>query len=164
MDRFHELRVCRRTVEAGRVTCAAVSLHVSQPAVSRILSGLEARLGVQLLRRTHSGIIPTEAGASLYRDAIEPRHRLAEDEARTGTAARHPLIRVLPDWVAQCPQIFASWPANRQRPLRAPALPDALIGEVPARLASGPGLPTAWAARTAAAGAERRFAGCDAKA
>jgi len=88
MDRFHELHVFRRVVEAGNVTHAAELLHVSQPAVSRTLSGLEARLGVQLLRRSKKGVVPTEAGAGLYAQAIELLDRLAEVEASASAEAR----------------------------------------------------------------------------
>ena len=96
MDRFHELLVFRRTVEAGNVTHAAEQLHVSQPAVSRTLSGLEARLGVQLLRRSKRGVIPTEAGQSLYREAIDLLDRLAEVEASATaeTQALHGPVRI----------------------------------------------------------------------
>jgi len=83
MDRFHELLVFRRAVETGNVTQAAEQLHVSQPAVSRTLSGLEARLGVQLLRRSKRGVAPTEAGQSLYREATDLLDRLQELEAAT---------------------------------------------------------------------------------
>jgi DNA-binding transcriptional LysR family regulator len=75
-------------VEAGNVTHAAELLHVSQPAVSRTLSGLEARLGVQLLRRSKKGVVPTEAGASLYREAIDLLDRLAEVEASASAEAQ----------------------------------------------------------------------------
>ena len=83
MDRFHELLVFRRAVETGNVTQAAEQLHVSQPAVSRTLSGLEARLGVQLLRRSKRGVAPTEAGQGLYREATELLDRLQEMESAT---------------------------------------------------------------------------------
>lgn len=96
MDRFHELAVFRRAVEVGNVTQAAEQLHVSQPAVSRTLSGLEARLGVQLLRRSKRGVAPTEAGQALYREATELLDRLADAEgaARDGERALSGTVRV----------------------------------------------------------------------
>lgn len=81
MDRFQEMLVFRRVVEAGNVTRAAEALHVSQPAVSRTLAGLEARLGVELLRRTKRGVQPTEAGQAFFRDAVELLDRLDDVEA-----------------------------------------------------------------------------------
>jgi len=83
MDRFQEMLVFRRVVEAGNVTRAAEALHVSQPALSRTLAGLEARLGVELLRRTKRGVQPTEAGQAFFRDAVELLDRLDDVEANT---------------------------------------------------------------------------------
>ena len=96
MDRFHELLVFRRAVETGNVTQAAQQLHVSQPAISRTLSGLEARLGVQLLRRSKRGVSPTEAGQSLYREATDLLDRLQEVETatRAGNTALSGTVRI----------------------------------------------------------------------
>ncbi len=87
MDRFQEMLVFRRVVEAGNVTRAAEALHVSQPAVSRTLAGLESRLGVELLRRTKRGVQPTDAGQAFFRDAVDLLDRLDDVEAST-TATR----------------------------------------------------------------------------
>ena len=46
-------------------TRAAAQLGVSQPALSRTIRGLEARLGVQLLTRSTRSVAPTEAGERL---------------------------------------------------------------------------------------------------
>jgi LysR family transcriptional regulator, regulator for bpeEF and oprC len=86
MDRFQEMLVFRRVVEAGNVTRAAEALHVSQPAVSRTLAGLEARLGVALLRRHQRGVQPTEAGRAFFNSAVELLDRLDDAEAAAGSA------------------------------------------------------------------------------
>ncbi|RVT91721.1 LysR family transcriptional regulator [Rhodovarius crocodyli] len=86
MDRFHEFLVFRRTVETSNVTRAAELLHVSQPAVSRTLANLEARLGVALLRRGKRGITVTEAGQALYGQIVGLLDGL--DEMETGVSAR----------------------------------------------------------------------------
>ncbi|MFD0667916.1 LysR family transcriptional regulator [Ramlibacter sp. MAHUQ-53] len=52
MDRFQEMRVFTAVVEAGSFVRAADELVLSKAAVSRIVSELEARLGVRLLHRT----------------------------------------------------------------------------------------------------------------
>ena len=52
MDRFQEMRVFAAVVDAGSFVGAADALDVSKAAVSRIVSELEARLGVRLLHRT----------------------------------------------------------------------------------------------------------------
>jgi DNA-binding transcriptional LysR family regulator len=52
MDRFQEMRVFAAVVDAGSFVGAADALDISKAAVSRIVSDLEARLGVRLLHRT----------------------------------------------------------------------------------------------------------------
>ena len=47
-------------------TRAAAQLGVSQPALSRAIRALEARLGVRLLTRTTRSVAPTEAGERLF--------------------------------------------------------------------------------------------------
>jgi len=46
-------------------TRAAAQLGLSQPSLSAIISGLEARLGLRLLNRTTRSVSPTEAGQRL---------------------------------------------------------------------------------------------------
>lgn len=55
-----------RIVELRRLSEAAKSLHLSQPAVSLQLKELESHFGVQLVWRTTSGIRPTPAGEVVY--------------------------------------------------------------------------------------------------
>ncbi len=49
-------------VEKRSIGAAARALHVSQPAASQRLRALEARLGVVLVERRPTGVIPTPAG------------------------------------------------------------------------------------------------------
>lgn len=51
-NRLLEMRIFRAVAEAGGFTAAAKALGVSQPFVSETLTGLERRLGVQLLHRS----------------------------------------------------------------------------------------------------------------
>lgn len=46
-------------------TRAAAKMGISQPALSRTISGLETRLGVRLLTRSTRSVAPTEAGERL---------------------------------------------------------------------------------------------------
>lgn len=58
-----------RAVDLGSISGAATSLHTSQSALSQQLSNLESQIGVQLMKRTKTGIEPTSSGRTLYRRA-----------------------------------------------------------------------------------------------
>ena len=72
VDVMHFLGVA----ETGSVREAAASMHISQPAVSRRVITLERQLGVQLFRRTPTGMILTPAGDHLREMALDMRNRL----------------------------------------------------------------------------------------
>src|SRR5690242_2722377 len=61
LEVFHELMRCRTSVGAAH------ALGLTQPAISKILSGLETRTGLRLLARTHSRLHPTPVAHTLYR-------------------------------------------------------------------------------------------------
>lgn len=62
-NRWLEIEVFTRVAASGSFSRAAQELALSQPSVSRIVTGLEARLGVKLLLRTTRNVALTEAGA-----------------------------------------------------------------------------------------------------
>ena len=64
-----ELRAFCVAADLGTLGRAAVRLHVSQPALSKRLAALEAKVGAQLLERSPRGVTLTPAGRRLYRDA-----------------------------------------------------------------------------------------------
>lgn len=72
-----ELRALRYFVavaDAGTVTGGSAAVHVSQPAVSRQIRGLEHELGVTLFARSEGGVRLTAAGTELLalaRDLLE---------------------------------------------------------------------------------------------
>lgn len=68
-DRFQEMQLFVRVAETGSFSRAGRELGHAQPTVSRIISALEARLGVKLLARTTRKVLPTEAGALLLEKA-----------------------------------------------------------------------------------------------
>lgn len=55
--------------DAGSFNKAAEKLYISAPAVIKQINLLENHLGLKLFERTHRGLVVTEAGKSLYRDA-----------------------------------------------------------------------------------------------
>ena len=76
MDRFHAMETCVRVVDTGSFSGAARDLGVGQPAVSKLIAGLEDWLQVRLLVRSTRRLTTTEAG-QLYSEHA----RRALDEA-----------------------------------------------------------------------------------
>jgi DNA-binding transcriptional LysR family regulator len=64
-----ELRAFCAAVDLGTLGKAAVSLKISQPALSKRLRALEAAAGTRLLERSPRGVVPTTAGRRLYPEA-----------------------------------------------------------------------------------------------
>ena len=62
MDLLLHLRTFVRVAELGGFSAAARALHTSQPAVSRQVADLEARVGARLLQRSSTGVALTEEG------------------------------------------------------------------------------------------------------
>ena len=75
-------------VEAGSFNKAAEELYISAPAVIKQINSLENSLHLQLFKRTHRGLIVTEAGKSLYRDAKYLIHYAKESLIRAQEAMR----------------------------------------------------------------------------
>jgi DNA-binding transcriptional LysR family regulator len=83
---LRELAAFVAVVEEGGLSAAARRLHVSQPALSQTISGLERELRVKLLTRGRTGTRPTEAGLTL---AGEARAVLARYEQALRAMARY---------------------------------------------------------------------------
>jgi DNA-binding transcriptional LysR family regulator len=81
MHRFEELQAFVAVVEAGSFTAAAERLDSAKSAVSRRVSALEDRLGVQLLRRTTRKLNLTDTGQSFYEHSARILADLDEAEA-----------------------------------------------------------------------------------
>jgi len=65
LPRTQALRCFITVAREGTVSRAAAALHLTQPAVSLQLKGLEESTGLQLFNRTPGGFTLTEAGAAL---------------------------------------------------------------------------------------------------
>jgi DNA-binding transcriptional LysR family regulator len=66
---FRELAAFVAVAEEGGMSAASRRLHVSQPALSQTVNGLERELGVKLLVRSSTGVQPTEAGIAFLAEA-----------------------------------------------------------------------------------------------
>jgi DNA-binding transcriptional LysR family regulator len=91
MHRFEELQAFVAVVEAGSFTAAADRLDSAKSAVSRRVSSLEDRLGVQLLRRTTRRLNLTDTGRSFYEHSSRILADL--DEAEAAVQQQHGELR-----------------------------------------------------------------------
>lgn len=121
MDQFKELQLFVEVAESGSISRAAESVDLSISAASRYLISLEARLGVQLVRRTTRNLYLTEAGAEFHRRCKSILSDLGEAEAVIKEAVVRPsgVLRVtaslsfcmlhiapmLPEFTARYPDI-----------------------------------------------------------
>ncbi|WP_164030848.1 LysR family transcriptional regulator, partial [Proteus mirabilis] len=55
-------------METGTVTAAAERMRLSQPAMSKILAGLEIDLGLNLFLRERKRLVPTGQAHLLYKE------------------------------------------------------------------------------------------------
>lgn len=90
MDRFRELTTFVAVAETGAFNAAARRLKMSPPAVTRLVTALESRLGVQLFTRTTRQVALTEAGARLREDAQRILAELEEAETAAQGATTAP--------------------------------------------------------------------------
>ena len=116
---WDKLRICHAVADAGSLTHAGESLHLSQSAVSRQIRALEESLNTTLFRRHARGLILTEQGELLFEatrtmtkrlDATAARIRDSEDEVfgelRVTTTLGFGTLWLLP----RLPRLFALYP------------------------------------------------------
>ncbi|MBK5400038.1 LysR family transcriptional regulator [Pseudomonas sp. TH39(2020)] len=84
MDRLAAMETFVYVVETGSFSAAARRLNIGQPAVSKAIAHLEARLAVRLLLRSTRGLTPTEAGLAFF----ERSKRAIEEADEADNAAR----------------------------------------------------------------------------
>ena len=85
MDRLTAMETFVHVVETGSFSAAAKRLGIGQPAVSKSVAQLEARLAVRLVLRSTRGLTPTEAGLAFFekaKRAIDEANE-ADDAARS---------------------------------------------------------------------------------
>ncbi|MEO0386015.1 MAG: LysR family transcriptional regulator [Pseudomonadota bacterium] len=84
---WDKLRIFHHVADAGSLTHAGETLHLSQSAVSRQIRGLEDSLSVTLFHRHARGLILTEQGELLFEATSAMRSRLETAEARIRDSA-----------------------------------------------------------------------------
>ncbi|MBR8319726.1 MULTISPECIES: LysR family transcriptional regulator [Burkholderia cepacia complex] len=96
MDRMAAMETYVSVVEAGSFSAAAKRLKLGQPAVSKSIAQLEARLGVRLLLRSTRGLTPTDAGQRFYEHAKRAIEEvdLAEHVARDASTGLAGVLRI----------------------------------------------------------------------
>jgi len=82
---FEEMNTFVKVVDAGSITGAANRMNRAKSAVSRHLSELETRLGVQLLKRSTRRMSLTETGKSYYEQCVRILADVEETESAVTT-------------------------------------------------------------------------------
>ncbi len=63
---LRQIEAFKAVIEHGTVSAAASVLHVSQPAISKLIANLEADAALRLFDRFKRRLTPTEPGIRLY--------------------------------------------------------------------------------------------------
>ena len=123
MDRLAVMETFIRVVEAGSFSAAARHLNVGQPAVSKAVAQLEARLRTRLLMRSTRGLMPTEAGQNFYQRA----RRAIEEADGADLAARGAGAGLMGQLRVSAAATFASLHIVPRLPIFLAAHPDLSI-------------------------------------
>lgn len=96
MNRLSAMEAFVRVIDTGSFSGAARQLRIGQPAISKAIAQLEARLGVRLLRRSTHGLTPTESGQNFYAHAKRSIEEADEADlaARGASAALSGRLRI----------------------------------------------------------------------
>ena len=89
--KFSELRIFVAVLEQRSFRKAAAVVHLTQPAVTKAIAGLEETLGVKLFDRNDNGVEPTVHGLSFAPRAIaifDELRRAAQDLAMVSSGAK----------------------------------------------------------------------------
>ena len=104
-------------MELGSVTLAAERLHMSQPAVSRLITELEAELGLALFARQRRRLVPTVDGKQFYHQAERALAAIdqivdAARDVRTLKGARLRLVSTMAPAFGMVPAMLAAFAAK----------------------------------------------------
>jgi len=78
---LRHLRAFREVARLGNISRASERVHLSQPAITQAIAGLEALVGAALFERRSDGMAPTEPGR-LFLDRVERALGFLEEGAR----------------------------------------------------------------------------------
>ena len=119
-NRAAEMEVFARIVDLGGFSAAARALHLTPSGISKLVTRLEARLGVRLLLRSTRRLQLTPEGQAFYERAVQILADMdeAEREAAAGAQPRGHLrvnsnipfgmryiLPLLPDFLARHPEV-----------------------------------------------------------
>ncbi len=90
------LEVCNAVLLAGSVTGAARMLHVSQPAVTKLLQSAENQLRFKLFMREKNRMIPTQEALALHPEIVQISTQIERlrDHARALATEKSSLLRI----------------------------------------------------------------------
>lgn len=137
---LRQLRALAALVRSGSFTQAAVSLHITQSALSNLIKELERHLGVRLVERSTRSIALTEAGRSFVPlvDKLLEDLDGALDSMADLKALRRGVVRVSAPQLMACtllPEVIAAF--QQEHPAIQVRLSDCAVDAVLTRVAAG---------------------------
>jgi DNA-binding transcriptional LysR family regulator len=75
--RLRQIEVFHAVYANGSISAAARALHVSQPAVSKVLRHTEAQLAIRLFDLVRGRLVPTDEAHALFREVDEVFSRIS---------------------------------------------------------------------------------------
>lgn len=69
--KFQQLHAFKAVYELGSVTAAGERLHLTQPAVSKLIAALERRVDFKLFERIKGRLVPTDQGKAFYLEVVK---------------------------------------------------------------------------------------------
>ncbi|MBY4675353.1 LysR substrate-binding domain-containing protein [Marinobacterium arenosum] len=96
MLKFQQLSAFKAVYELGTMTAASKHIHVTQPAISRLIASLEHQLGFQLFQRIKGRLVPTDQGKAFYVEVAKAFSALEtlEDSARDIRSHHHGSLHI----------------------------------------------------------------------
>ncbi len=96
MDAIRSMQVFVRAMELGSLSAVARERQTTQPTISKVVAALEKELGVRLLERSTTGLVPTEQGKRFHERARRVLEEFGEAvaDARGLTEKPTGLLRV----------------------------------------------------------------------